>query len=159
MSNYIVDGADLTSVANAIRTKGGTSAQLAFPADFVSAIEAISGGGATSPISFNNLSVYFVDVIAGANSVTSFSKVNSYFETLANAPSGHVGFMFAIASGESLARNNTAVCSADAISKDGYRYKNGSYNKVGNINNAGSYDVVIPSGTKYHVIWIELSGV
>ena len=37
--------ADLTSVANAIRTKGGTSAQLAFPADFVSAINAISGGG------------------------------------------------------------------------------------------------------------------
>lgn len=39
--------ADLTSIADAIRTKGGTSAQLAFPADFVSAIEAISGGGAS----------------------------------------------------------------------------------------------------------------
>lgn len=37
--------ADLTSVANAIREKGGTSAELAFPTDFVSAIEAISGGG------------------------------------------------------------------------------------------------------------------
>jgi hypothetical protein len=37
--------ADLTSVANAIRTKGGTSAQLAFPAGFVSAINDISGGG------------------------------------------------------------------------------------------------------------------
>lgn len=36
---------DLTSVANAIRTKDGTSASLAFPADFVSAINAISGGG------------------------------------------------------------------------------------------------------------------
>ena len=36
---------DLTSIANAIRTKGGTSASLAFPAGFVSAIEAISGGG------------------------------------------------------------------------------------------------------------------
>lgn len=45
MSNYIVDGADLTSVANAIRTKGGTSAQLAFPAGFVSAVEAIPTGG------------------------------------------------------------------------------------------------------------------
>mgnify|MGYP006916253515 CR=1 FL=1 len=37
--------ADLTSVANAIRTKGGTAASLAFPSDFVSAIEAISTGG------------------------------------------------------------------------------------------------------------------
>lgn len=36
--------ADLTSVANAIRTKGGTSAQLAFPAGFVSAIGSIPSG-------------------------------------------------------------------------------------------------------------------
>lgn len=45
MSNYLVDGADLTIIANAIRTKGGTSAQLAFPAGFVSAIGAIPSGG------------------------------------------------------------------------------------------------------------------
>ena len=36
--------ADLTSVANAIRTKGGTSSQLAFPAGFVSAVQAIPTG-------------------------------------------------------------------------------------------------------------------
>lgn len=39
---------DLTSVANAIRTKGGTSASLAFPAGFVSAIAAIPSGGGSS---------------------------------------------------------------------------------------------------------------
>lgn len=38
---------DLTSVANAIRTKGGTSAQLAFPAEFVTAIGNIPSGGVT----------------------------------------------------------------------------------------------------------------
>lgn len=38
--------ADLTAVANAIRIKGGTSAQMAFPAGFVSAVEAIPTGGA-----------------------------------------------------------------------------------------------------------------
>lgn len=48
MANYLTTDTDLTSVANAIRTKGGTSAPLAFPADFVSAIAAISGGGGTS---------------------------------------------------------------------------------------------------------------
>lgn len=37
--------ADLTSVANAIRSKGGTSAPLAFPSGFVSAVQAIPGGG------------------------------------------------------------------------------------------------------------------
>lgn len=36
---------DLTSVANAIRAKGGTSAQLAFPTGFVDAIDAIETGG------------------------------------------------------------------------------------------------------------------
>lgn len=36
---------DLTSVANAIRTKGGTSEQLAFPSGFVSAIGDIPTGG------------------------------------------------------------------------------------------------------------------
>lgn len=35
--------ADLTTVADAIRTKGGTDAQLAFPAGFVSAVQAIEG--------------------------------------------------------------------------------------------------------------------
>ena len=40
--------ADLTSVTNAIRTKGGTSASLAFPAGFVSAIAAIPSGGGGS---------------------------------------------------------------------------------------------------------------
>lgn len=50
MSKYIVDGTDMTSVANAIRTKGGTSASLEFPSDFVSAIGAISGGGSATLI-------------------------------------------------------------------------------------------------------------
>lgn len=44
--------AGLASVAGAIRTKGGTSAQLQFPAGFVSAVEAIptGGGGGTQLI-------------------------------------------------------------------------------------------------------------
>lgn len=45
MSNYVVSDTNLTSVANAIRAKGGTSADLAFPAGFVSAVEAIPTGG------------------------------------------------------------------------------------------------------------------
>lgn len=48
MENYKVNGSDLKSVADAIRTKGGTSAGLVFPDGFVTAIEDIpSGGGST----------------------------------------------------------------------------------------------------------------
>lgn len=45
MASYIVSDTDMTSVANAIRTKGGTSASLTFPNGFVSAIQNIPGGG------------------------------------------------------------------------------------------------------------------
>lgn len=45
MSDYIVKDTELTSVANAIRIKGGTNSQLVFPGGFVSAIGNISGGG------------------------------------------------------------------------------------------------------------------
>lgn len=45
MSNYLVDDADLTSVADAIRAKSGGSSTLAFPSGFVSEIQAIPTGG------------------------------------------------------------------------------------------------------------------
>lgn len=48
MAEYKVSGGDLTNVADAIRTKGGTSASLSFPDGFVSAVAAIpTGGGST----------------------------------------------------------------------------------------------------------------
>lgn len=45
MANYIATDTDLGAVADAIRTKGGTSAQLEFPQGFVDAIDAIETGG------------------------------------------------------------------------------------------------------------------
>lgn len=47
MPNYIVSGDDLTAVADAIRSKGGTTSQLEFPNGFETAIGNISGGGVT----------------------------------------------------------------------------------------------------------------
>lgn len=52
---------DLTSVANAIRTKGGTSAQLAFPAGFVSAIAAIPSGGGVVEADWNDVCFWDYD--------------------------------------------------------------------------------------------------
>ena len=42
MANLIVTEAELSSVAGAIRTRGGTQAQLQWPAGFVAAVEAIT---------------------------------------------------------------------------------------------------------------------
>lgn len=61
---------DLTSVANAIRTKGGTSAQMAFPAGFVSAVQAIPTGitpTGTKQISIAQNGTTTEDVAAYAN--------------------------------------------------------------------------------------------
>lgn len=64
--DYLVSSTDLTSIADAIRTKGGTSAALSFPIGFVSAINNISGGvtpSGTISISAN-----------GTYNVTSYSE-------------------------------------------------------------------------------------
>ena len=44
MAEYLTNTNDLTSVANAIRTKGGTTELLTYPDEFVSAIQAIQTG-------------------------------------------------------------------------------------------------------------------
>ena len=74
--------ADLTSVANAIRTKGGTSSQLAFPAGFVSAVQAIPTGGVTptgtKQISITQNGVTTEDVTNYANAEITANVPNSY---------------------------------------------------------------------------------
>lgn len=52
MADYLVTDTELTNIANAIRTKGGTQSTLEFPADFVMAINNITTGGATVTGSF-----------------------------------------------------------------------------------------------------------
>ena len=47
-TKYLTNSTDLTNIANAIRTKGGTSASLAYPSGFVSAINAIPAGGGSN---------------------------------------------------------------------------------------------------------------
>ena len=48
MATKLVQDSSLTSIANAIRTKGGTTADLEFPTDFVTAIQNIPTGGGSS---------------------------------------------------------------------------------------------------------------
>lgn len=43
--NYLTTNTELKSIADAIRTKGNTSASLVFPTGFINAIENISTGG------------------------------------------------------------------------------------------------------------------
>ena len=69
MANYLVTDTELTSIADAIRTKGGTSASLEFPTDFVSAIENIpsGGGGGSTTVSVSEFTgnIYYIDPADG----------------------------------------------------------------------------------------------
>lgn len=62
MADYKVTDTELTSIANAIRTKGGTSAQLEFPTGFVSAVQAIpTGGGDERAVEYELLNYLLCD--------------------------------------------------------------------------------------------------
>lgn len=45
MAEYLTNDTDLKAVADAIRTKAGSTAQLSFPDGFVSAVNGIQTGG------------------------------------------------------------------------------------------------------------------
>jgi len=69
---YIVSKSDMTAVANKIRTKGGTSALLSFPQGYMSAIDAISGGGGViQPLSVSANGTY-----SAPSGVDGYSPVN-----------------------------------------------------------------------------------
>lgn len=73
--------ANLKAVANAIRTKGGTSAQLAFPAGFVSAVQAIPTGvtpTGTKQISITQNGVTTEDVTNYASAQITANVPNTY---------------------------------------------------------------------------------
>lgn len=55
MADYLVTDTELTAIADAIRTKGGTSSALEFPTGFVTEIGNISGGGGgATTVSFDD---------------------------------------------------------------------------------------------------------
>lgn len=67
MSNYVTTDTEITSIANAIRTKGKTSAQLTYPAGFVSAIGAIDTRVAENDVIYYDYDGTIVDSYSAAD--------------------------------------------------------------------------------------------
>ncbi len=143
--NKLVDStqldSDLTSVANAIRAKSGGSSQLAFPAGFVSEIQAIPSGGGGMTLDWATIQ----EVTVGANSVTSTSGVSTYF-------SGYNYKFIMLAS--DLTVNNQFVlgfsANATGALDQGYRWRGG---KVVAATVGANYDCVLVEGSKYYLIF------
>lgn len=76
MANYLTTDTELTSIANAIRTKGGTNAQLTYPSGFVTAINNISTGGGAVEVAAD---LYAAN--AGTKMQVTLDNNGSYYES------------------------------------------------------------------------------
>ena len=95
MANYIASDTDFISVANAIRTKGSTSASLSFPGGFVDAIEAfpeattldnlsVTSNGTYTPSSGHAFGQVSVSVAGLENSIIERTISGSYKNNTVN---------------------------------------------------------------------------
>ena len=74
MDEYLVQGASLTTVADAIREKGGTTAPLSFPAGMASAIRSIQSGGGD----LSSVDVYIADFTSSSDLIITAGAVDKY---------------------------------------------------------------------------------
>lgn len=74
MAEYLVQGASLTTVADAIREKGGTTAPLSFPAGMASAIRGIQTGGSD----LSSIDVYIADFTSSTDLIVTAGTVDKY---------------------------------------------------------------------------------
>lgn len=73
MAEFLVQGASLTAVADAIREKGGTSEPLSFPAGMAEAVRNIQSGGDLSSVD-----VYIADFTVPADLTVTAGTVDKY---------------------------------------------------------------------------------
>lgn len=74
MAEYLVQGASLTAVADAIREKGGTTAPLSFPAGMAEAVRSIQSGGSD----LSSVDVYIADFTVPADLIVTAGAVDKY---------------------------------------------------------------------------------
>lgn len=73
MAEFLVQGASLTAVADAIREKGGTTAPLSFPTGMAEAVRNIQSGGDLSSVD-----VYIADFTVPADLTVTAGAVDKY---------------------------------------------------------------------------------
>ena len=134
-NEYLVDGADMTTVADAIRAKGGTTAPLSFPEGMASAVRDIQSGECG------------IDVVITSN----VTNVIDFGNVLASA-SGSDQFVFAIKSykGAGPVQNQITAGAVKSNIGGGIRYRDGEYHTLGGWNS--QYDAGVTIGDVY-TIW------
>ena len=128
MSNYIVSDTSLGSVAEAIRTKGGTSAPLTYPQGFIDAIDDIQTGGSaviqalsvtengtyTAPSGVDGYSPVTVNVSGGDEPIPDDGKTRIWIHIAEGTPDNRLTFYLRFTASEA---NNTTVDWGDGTVK------------------------------------------
>lgn len=129
MANYVVSDTSLTAVADAIRLKGGTSAQLEFPDEFVDAIGDIQTGGGsavvqplsvtengtyTAPSGVDGYSPVTVNVQGGETPVPDDGKTRIWIHIGEDTPENRLTFYLRFTASTA---NNTTVDWGDGTSE------------------------------------------
>lgn len=73
-NEYLVDGADMTTVADAIRERGGTTVPLSFPEGMAKAIRGIQNGGSD----LSSVDVYIADFTSSTDLTVTAGAVDKY---------------------------------------------------------------------------------
>lgn len=145
--------ADLTSVANAIRTKGGTSASLAFPAGFVSAIQNLPSGGGLSKLAEKSLGTISTSSTSATDTgqTVSVSGLSAYdlliVETSVNSVTNNrhastVNLVFLYGTSDVTSKTNATLVNAGAnfkVSSAGVKSSRVSTTKYGIYVNTATY--------------------
>lgn len=137
MANYIATDTDLEAVADAIRTKGGTSADLVFPQGFVDAISAISGGGGIEPGEEFEWASSAQIVTVGANTAASTQDCVNYFSSY--------DYSLLILLSPWTKNDQYLMRYLNGSYKGSYRYRNGFMGAT----EASNYSAYLVEGTKY----------
>lgn len=133
-NEYLVDGADMTTVADAIREKGGTTAPLSFPEGMANAVRDIPSGECG------------IDVVITSN----VTNAVAFCDALASAI-GSDQFVFAVKSYKGAGPVQNQIIAGAVKSKigGGIRYRDGAYSTIGGWST--QYDAGVTIGDVYTV--------
>ena len=154
MAEYLAKSEDLSAVADAIRAKGGTYAQLTFPGGMVEAINAIETGSGATDVTDSIVSVAF----SATNAFNTYTGFKGIFPEDAK-----IAILLWQGDKSNAVDNQCLFAVLQRVYINSYnlyygammycRWKNSSYDFQ--TNNTTSYDLIVNAGDTFRMVVIQ----
>ena len=154
MAEYLAKSEDLSAVADAIRAKGGTYAQLTFPGGMVEAINAIKTGSGATDVTDSIVSVAFSSTSASGaydgfgGILPEDSKIAIFLWQGDKSNAVNNQCLFAVLQRVYINTNDASVGPMMYC-----RWKNSSFDFK--LNYAPTYDLIVNSGDAFRMVVIK----